>query len=62
MSIRRLPRPTPRSTPLQLALEHFGEALRVAKTDRRTFAAFLSIAIDRVAAESARLLDRERRP
>lgn len=62
MTLRRLPRPNPATTPLQRALEHFGEALRIAKTDRRTFAAFVSIVIDRVAAESARLLDRERRP
>jgi len=62
VTLRRLPRPTPRSTPLQRALEHFGEALRVAKTDRRTFAAFLEIAIERIARESLRLLDRERRP
>lgn len=59
--MRRLPQPNP-ATALQRALVLFGEALQTAKTDRRTFAAFVSIVIDRVATESASLLERERRP
>jgi hypothetical protein len=57
--MRRLPFPAPR-TPLQQATAHFAEALRTAKTDRRTFETFLAIAIDRLAAEAAQRLDRER--
>lgn len=60
MTLRRLPRPTPPSTPLQVATWHLGEAFRHARADRRTFSTFLEIAIERLARESLRLLDRER--
>jgi hypothetical protein len=60
--MRRLPRPTPRATPLQRALGHFAEALRVASTDERTKTAFVEVAIARLAAEAARNLEKERRP
>lgn len=61
--LRQLPRPAPAQTPLQsLALSHLGEAIRASHSDRRTFETFVSVAIDRLAAEAARLLERERRP
>ena len=60
--MRRLPRPRPAATPLQKALGHFSEALREAQADPRTFAAFVAISIDRIAAEAAKLLEQERRP
>ena len=60
--MRRLPRPNPATTPIQRATWHLGEAFRAAQSDRRTFTTFLEIAIERIARESLRLLDRERRP
>lgn len=61
--MRRLPRPAPSgSSPIQGACWHLGEAFRLAQTDRRTFETFVSIAIERLARESLRLLERERRP
>jgi len=56
----RLPRPTPRTTPLQRACWHLGESVRAARSDRRTLEAFVSIAIEAIAAESLRLLAKER--
>jgi hypothetical protein len=61
VTLRRLPRPTPASTPIQQACWHLGEAFRAARTDRRTFEAFVSIIIERTARESLRLLEHDRR-
>jgi len=47
--------------PLQRATVLLGDALRVARADRRTFDALLHVAITRPSAEAARRLDRERR-
>ena len=57
--MRRLPRPATAQTPLQRACWHLGEAFAAARADRRTFAAFCDIAVERLAKESLRLLNDE---
>jgi hypothetical protein len=47
---------------LQQALGYFAEALRLAATDERTHAAFVEVAIARLATEAAKRLEQERRP
>lgn len=60
--LRRLPRPSPSQTPIQRACTHLGEAFHAAREDDRALAAFVEITIFRIAAEAARLIDREPRP
>jgi len=61
VSLRHLPRPVPRATPLQRPCWHLGEAVRAARSDRRTLEAFVSIASEAIAAEAVRLLGKARR-
>jgi hypothetical protein len=62
VTLRRLPRPEPASTPLQQALELVSHAVAIAKHDRRTWTVFLDCAVEIIAREVASGVDREPRP